>query len=105
MTQRASLRTFPTTERVFSAPGDTDLDRFQESAVFPGTPVAVLHASADGHWRFVVGATYAAWIPEAALAHKETAHYATWRDTVAGMMAEPRSSVKYVNLHPQDADW
>jgi len=43
--------------------------------------------------------------PEAALAHKETAHYATWRDTVAGMMAEPRSSVKYVNLHPQDADW
>lgn len=27
--------------------------------------------------------------------HKETAHYATWRDTVAPMMAEPRSSVKY----------
>lgn len=22
--------------------------------------------------------------------HKETAHYATWRDTVASMMAEPR---------------
>lgn len=29
------------------------------------------------------------------LAHKETAHYATWRDTVAPMMAEPRRSVKY----------
>ena len=27
--------------------------------------------------------------------HKETAHYAQWRDVVAGMMAEPRSSVKY----------
>jgi quinol monooxygenase YgiN len=27
--------------------------------------------------------------------HKETAHYAKWRDTVAPMMAEPRSSVKY----------
>jgi quinol monooxygenase YgiN len=27
--------------------------------------------------------------------HKETAHYTTWRDTVAPMMAEPRSSVKY----------
>jgi len=31
----------------------------------------------------------------AAAAHKETAHYAKWRDTVAPMMAEPRSSVKY----------
>jgi quinol monooxygenase YgiN len=28
-------------------------------------------------------------------AHKETAHYAAWRDAVAPMMAEPRSSVKY----------
>lgn len=80
VTQRASLRTFPTTERVFSAPGDTDLDRFQESAVFPGMPVAVLHASADGHWRFVVGTTYAAWIPEAALAHTD-------RDTALGFAA------------------
>ena len=68
VTQRAALRTFPTLERVFSAPGDTDIDRFQESAVFPGTPVAVLHASADGRWRFVIAATYAAWIPEGALA-------------------------------------
>jgi quinol monooxygenase YgiN len=27
--------------------------------------------------------------------HKETAHYKTWRDTVAPMMAEPRSSTKF----------
>lgn len=71
VTRRAALRTFPTSERVFSAPGDTDIDRFQESAFFPGTPVAVLHASADGRWRFVVGATYAAWIEEDALAHTD----------------------------------
>jgi autoinducer 2-degrading protein len=36
----------------------------------------------------------------AAGAHKETAHYATWRDTVADMMAVPRSSVKFSPLHP-----
>ncbi|MEO7358853.1 MAG: putative quinol monooxygenase [Gemmatimonadaceae bacterium] len=30
--------------------------------------------------------------------HKETAHYATWRDTVASMMAEPRRSIKYHTL-------
>jgi (4S)-4-hydroxy-5-phosphonooxypentane-2,3-dione isomerase len=27
--------------------------------------------------------------------HKETPHYASWRDTVAPMMAEPRSSLRY----------
>lgn len=37
--------------------------------------------------------------------HKETAHYAAWRDTVAPMMAEPRSSVKYVNVFPTDGGW
>ena len=35
-----------------------------------------------------------------AAAHKETAHYATWRDTVAGMMAEPRASTKFGAVFP-----
>lgn len=37
--------------------------------------------------------------------HKETAHYATWRDTVAPMMAAPRTSVKFGNVFPDDAEW
>ncbi len=37
--------------------------------------------------------------------HKETAHYATWRDTVAEMMAEPRSAVKYDNVFPDERGW
>ena len=37
--------------------------------------------------------------------HKETAHYATWRDTVTDMMAEPRSSTKYSNVFPEDPGW
>ena len=37
--------------------------------------------------------------------HKKTAHYQAWRDTVAEMMAEPRSSVKYNNIFPDDKDW
>ena len=37
---------------------------------------------------------------EAAAAHKLTAHYAKWRDAVAPMMAEPRSSVKYYAVFP-----
>jgi (4S)-4-hydroxy-5-phosphonooxypentane-2,3-dione isomerase len=38
--------------------------------------------------------------PDAAAAHKATAHYATWRDTVAPLMAEPRSSTKYRAIFP-----
>ena len=37
--------------------------------------------------------------------HKKTTHYKTWRDTVAEMMAEPRSSVKYANIFPDDKGW
>ena len=38
-------------------------------------------------------------------AHKETPHYQTWRDTVAGMMAAPRTSVKFLNVFPDDPGW
>ena len=43
--------------------------------------------------------------PEAAAAHKETAHYAKWRDAVAPMMAEPRSSVKFDAVFPDPQNW
>lgn len=60
---RAPLRSFPTLLRVFSRQGDTDIDRWQESAEFPGTPVVIAHASVDGKWLFVVSPRYAAWMP------------------------------------------
>jgi cell wall-associated NlpC family hydrolase len=59
--RRASLRSFPTHLRVFSSKGDTDIDRFQETAEFPGVPVVIAHASRDGRWLFVVSPRYAAW--------------------------------------------
>ena len=42
---------------------------------------------------------------EAPAAHKETAHYERWRDTVAEMMAEPRQGIKYTNIFPSDDNW
>ncbi len=39
---------------------------------------------------------------EAAAAHKQTPHYAAWRDAVAGLMEEPRRSEKYLNVSPGD---
>jgi cell wall-associated NlpC family hydrolase len=69
--RRSSLRAFPTALRVFDDPDDTDIDRFQESALFVGTPVLVVHRSSDGLWRFVVSRNYAAWILAADLAEGE----------------------------------
>ena len=42
---------------------------------------------------------------DASGAHKETAHYRLWRETVMKMMAEPRQGIKYTNLFPEDANW
>jgi quinol monooxygenase YgiN len=57
----------------------------------------------DDPTRFVFVEVYRSM--EATAAHKETKHYATWRDTVAPMMAEPRSSVKFANVFPEDKGW
>lgn len=54
--------------------------------------------SADDPTRFVA---YEAYRDEAsAKAHKETAHYQIWRDTVTDWMAEPRQGVRYDGLLP-----
>ena len=71
--ERAALRAFPTALRVFSSDGDADIDRFQESALFPGDPVAIAHASADGQWLFVVSPRYAAWVEAKAIAEGDKA--------------------------------
>jgi len=43
--------------------------------------------------------------PEDPVEHKQTAHYLRWRDAVTDMMVEPRSSVKYRNLFPDEPGW
>ena len=60
--KRADLRTFPSPQRAYSEASDRDIDRFQESALFPGTPVVIAHESRDGAWWFVVSPLYAAWV-------------------------------------------
>lgn len=66
--KRSVLRKFPTMDRVFNKGMDTDLDRFQESGVFPGEAVAVLHQSSDGLWYLVQAYNYLAWVPQEAIA-------------------------------------
>lgn len=55
---------------------------------------------ADDPTRFVLVEVYRTL--DAPGAHKETAHYKRWSNTVMEMMAEPRQSVKYANVFPEN---
>ncbi|NJN19168.1 MAG: antibiotic biosynthesis monooxygenase [Oscillochloris sp.] len=57
----------------------------------------------DDPTRFVLVEIYRS--PNAPSQHKATPHYATWRDTVAEMMAEPRSSTRYSAIFPAPEQW
>jgi quinol monooxygenase YgiN len=59
----------------------------------PGVAQFAVLQQEDDPTRFVLVEVYRD--AAATAAHKATTHYAQWRDTVAPMMAEPRSSVKY----------
>ena len=74
----------------------------QESLREPGIARFDAVQQQDDPSRFVLVEVYRN--PDAAAAHKETRHYQTWRDTVAPMMAEPRFSVKFGSVFPEDPD-
>src|SRR5690606_8695774 len=54
------------------------IDRFQESALFPGDPVAIVHESRDGDWYFVASERYAAWIEKQYVAKGDRAEIFAW---------------------------
>jgi len=57
----------------------------------------------DDPTRFVLVEVYRS--VEATVAHKETAHYAAWRDRAEPLMAEPRTRVQYTNIFPGEEGW
>lgn len=75
----------------------------RQSIKEPGIARFDVIQAADDPSRFVLVEVYRT--PEAPARHKETAHYQAWRDAVAPMMAEPRTSVKYCNVYPDEAGW
>ena len=79
------------------------LENARRSIQEPGIARFDVIQQVDDPTRFVLVEIYRT--AAAPAQHKETAHYAAWRDTVADLMAEPRSSVKYANLFPSDAGW
>jgi (4S)-4-hydroxy-5-phosphonooxypentane-2,3-dione isomerase len=79
------------------------LDNARKSVQEPGIARFDVIHQLDDRSRFVLVEVYRT--PEAPGLHKETEHYKTWRDAVAEMMAEPRSSTRYLNLFPEDESW
>ncbi len=79
------------------------LENARNSLQEPGIARFDVIQQLDDPTRFVLVEVYRT--PEDPARHKETAHYQAWRDTVAEMMAEPRSSVKYANVFPDDQGW
>jgi len=66
----------------------------------PGNLRFDVNRQIDDPNRFVL---YEVYRDEAGMnAHKETAHYAKWRDAVAPWMAEPRRGVKHLSLFPEN---
>jgi autoinducer 2-degrading protein len=79
------------------------LDNARLSVQEPGIARFDLVQQVDDPTRFVLVEVYRT--DDAPAKHKETTHYATWRDAVADMMAVPRQSTKYRNAFPSDAGW
>ena len=82
---------------------EATLANARQSVQEPGIARFDVAQQADDPTRFVLVEVYRT--AEATVAHKETRHYQIWRDTVAPMMAGPRSSVKFANVFPVDAEW
>src|ERR1700689_5279602 len=74
------------------------LDNARHSVNEPGVARFDVVQSVEDPTRFVLVEVYRS--PDAQAAHKETAHSQRWRDAVADLMAEPRSSARYVNVFP-----
>jgi len=82
---------------------DATIENARNSVQEPGIARFDVVQQADDPTRFVLVEAYR---DEAATkAHKETVHYAEWRDTVAAMMSAPRTSVKFSNLFPENKGW
>jgi quinol monooxygenase YgiN len=79
------------------------IENARNSVLEPGIARFDVIQQIDDPTRFVLIEIYRT--KEATTVHKQTAHYAKWRDTVPDMMAEPRSSEKFTHVFPDESEW
>lgn len=79
------------------------LENARNSVKEPGVARFDVVQQTDDPTRFILVEVYRT--PDDPARHKETAHYLKWRDTVADMMAEPRTGIKFTNVFPDERGW
>ena len=79
------------------------LENARNSVLEPGVARFDVIQQQDDPSRFVLVEVYRT--VEDSARHKETVHYAQWRDSIAELMAEPRTSIKYTNVFPAEQGW
>lgn len=79
------------------------LENARNSIQEPGIARFDFMQQQDDESRFVLVEVYRS--KEAQAAHRDTAHYLKWRDTVEPMMAEPRQRALYAALFPDEKAW
>ena len=82
---------------------EASVENARNSVLEPGVARFDIVQQATDPARFVFVEVYRS--PDAVAQHRETAHYLTWRDKAAPMMAEPRSRMEYSNVFPGDEGW
>lgn len=82
---------------------DASIENARNSIREPGVARFDVIQQQDDPTRFVLVEVYRT--ADDPLRHKETQHYEKWRDTVADMMAEPRTSMKFSNVFPDERGW
>jgi autoinducer 2-degrading protein len=82
---------------------DATIENAHNSIKEPGIARFDVIQQQDDPTRFVLLEVYRS--PDDPARHKQTAHYQKWRDTVEIMMAEPRTSIKYDNVFPDEKSW
>jgi quinol monooxygenase YgiN len=79
------------------------IENASQSIAEPGIARFDIVQRQDDPTRFVLIEVYRT--ADAPAAHKDTRHYQVWRDTVAPMMAEPRTGVKFDAVFPDESGW
>jgi autoinducer 2-degrading protein len=82
---------------------EATIENARKSIQEPGIVRFDLAQQTDDPTRFVLVEVYRD--EKAPVAHRGTAHYTKWRDTVASMMEEPRIRATFSNLFPADEEW
>ncbi|HQP09979.1 MAG TPA: SH3 domain-containing protein [Candidatus Omnitrophota bacterium] len=89
----ADQRILPTDESLYAVAGDIDFDELQSNALDAGTPVAVLHRSADQRWLYVLSESSDGWIKADKIALSHPADFDAYLTAPCVVTTSPKADL------------